>query len=100
MAHEFEGEHYRICIDAHVTSKDALFSRVTDTAYLGYSSFTGWDAFMDMFRSRLSNSVIRMEIENRDLCGLPERDRSTWVEVLDELEDEFPDKIRLVQSNG
>ena len=49
MAHEFEGEHYRICIDAHVTSKDALFSRVTDTAYLGYSSFTGWDAFMDMF---------------------------------------------------
>ena len=60
MAHEFEGERYRICIDAHVTSKDALFSRVTDTAYLGYSSFTGWDAFMDMFRSRLSNSVIRM----------------------------------------
>ncbi|MBY8336471.1 hypothetical protein KYN89_05380 [Alteriqipengyuania sp. NZ-12B] len=100
MAHEFEGEHYRICIDAHVTSKDALFSRVTDTAYLGYSSFTGWDAFMDMFHSRLSNSVIQIEIENRDLCGLPERDRSTWVEVLDELKDEFPDKIRLVQSNG
>jgi hypothetical protein len=91
-----DAECYRVTIDASVTSKDLLFSLVTDTAYLGYSSFSGWDGFRDMFWSRLECSNILIEIENRDLSSLPEEDSSFWIELIDELRSEFPSKLRLV----
>ncbi|WP_423141700.1 hypothetical protein ACOYW6_12860 [Parablastomonas sp. CN1-191] len=98
MAHETGPERYSICIDSSVTSREALFCRVTDTAYLGYSSFSGWDAFEEMFHDRLECSKIEIEIDNRDLLGLPERDRDIWLEVLDTLEKEFPEKLRVARS--
>jgi hypothetical protein len=82
-----------------VASKEALFSRVTDTAYLGYSSFSGWDAFEEMFHDRLECSEIEVEIDNDDLSGLPERDRSIWLDVLNRLEQEFPEKLWLARSS-
>tara|TARA_R110002072_G_scaffold162846_10_gene315169 strand:+ start:1033 stop:1335 length:303 start_codon:yes stop_codon:yes gene_type:complete len=100
MAHGTAPERYSLCIDASVTSKEALFSRVTDTVYLGYSSFSGWDAFEDMFRSRLENSEIVIEIDNGDLLGLPERDRAIWLDSLESLAKEFPEKLRLARSSG
>jgi hypothetical protein len=100
MAHGTAPERYRIRIDASVTSKEALFSRVTDTAYLGYSSFSGWDAFADMFYDRLNNSEIEIEIDNSDLSGLLERDRAIWLDFLGSLVEEFPEKLRLARSSG
>ena len=76
-----------------------MFSRVTNTAYLGYSSFSGWDAFEEMFHERLECSRIEIEIDNRDLLGLPERKRAIWLDVLDRLEKEFPEKLRLAHSS-
>lgn len=92
-------ECYRVTIDASVTTKDLLFSRVTDTAYLGYSSFSGWDGFRDMLWSRLECSAILIEIENRVLSSLPEEDSSIWIELVDELRSEFPSKLRLVDQS-
>lgn len=99
MAYEPAPERYSIIIDSSVTSKEALFGRVTDTAYLGYSSFSGWDAFEDMFHLRLEGSEIEIEIDNRDLLGLPVRDRALWLDTLNSLEKEFPDKLRLARSS-
>lgn len=99
MAHETEPEKFSVCIDSSVTSREALFSRVTNTAYLGYSSFSGWDAFEEMFYDRLECSKIEIEIENRDLLGLPERERAIWLDVLNRLEKEFPEKLRLAHSS-
>jgi hypothetical protein len=98
MASEIRPEKYSVCIDSSVTSKEGLFSRVTDTAYLGYSSFSGWDAFEDMFHSRLECSDIELEIDNENLSGLPARDRAIWLDLLNSLEKEFPDKLRLARS--
>ena len=100
MAHGIAPERYSLCIDASVTSKEALFSRVTDTAYLGYSSFSEWDAFEEMFHSRLENSEIEIEIDNSDLSCLPERDRAIWLDYLESLVEEFPEKLRLARSSG
>ncbi len=83
-------------IDSLVTSKGSLFSRITDTAYLGYSLFSGWDGFRDMLWSRLEYSDICLEIDNHDLSSLPERDRLIWVELLEELRTAFPAKLKLV----
>lgn len=98
MASETGPERYRICIDSSVASKDALFSRVTDTAYLGYSAFNGWDAFYDMFWLRLEYSDIVLEIDNHDPSALPEQDRSIWLECIHDLQREFPTKLLLVHS--
>ncbi len=98
MAHETGPERYSICIDSSVTSKEALLSRVTDAAYLGYRSFSGWDAFEEMFNDRLECSEIEVEIDNKDLSDLPERDRAIWLDVLNSLENEFPEKLRLAPS--
>jgi hypothetical protein len=96
MASETLTERYSVSIDSSVTSKDLLFSRITDVTYLGYSSFGGWDSFRDMFWSRFEDSNIVVEIDNRDLSSLPERDRSIWIDLLGELRAEFPAKLRLV----
>lgn len=96
MASDTRPEHYRVSIDASLISKNDLFSRVTDAAYLGYNSFPGWDGFRDMLWSRISSSNIVLEIANRDLSGLPVQDRSNWIELLDELQAEFPAKLWLV----
>lgn len=95
MALEPPREHYRISIDCSVTSKEALFSRVTDTAYLGRSSFNGWDAFYDLLWLRLDGSPIELEIDNRDLSGLTVEDRGKWLSVLGDLHEEFPEKLVL-----
>jgi hypothetical protein len=95
MASGTQSERYSVSIDASVTSKELLFSRITDTAYLGYSSFSGWDGFRDMFWSRLELSDIVLDINNRDLSALPAQDRSIWLELLSELRAEFPAKLRL-----
>jgi hypothetical protein len=96
MACDTHSERYSAIIDASVTSKELLFSRITDTAYLGYSSFSGWDGFRDLFWSRLELSDIVLDIDNRDLSALPAQDRSIWLELLNELRAEFPVKLRLV----
>ncbi len=99
MTSEHRLEQYRICIDLSVTSADALFTRVTEVAYLGYSKFSGWDAFYDMLRSRLESSNILIEIPNRDLSALPEEDRATWLIYLRELNDEFAMKLQVLGSD-
>ena len=88
-------ERYSVIIDASVASKELLFSRITDTAYLGYCSFSGWDSFRDMFWSRLELSEIVLDIDNRDLSALPPQDRSIWLELLSDLRAEFPAKLHL-----
>jgi len=95
MAFNTRTERYSVSIDSSVTSRDLLFRRIADTAYLGFSSFSGWDGFRDMFWSRLEDSEIVLEIDNRDLSSLPERDRLIWIELLGELRAEFPAKLRL-----
>ena len=98
MAYETAPERYCVIIDSSVTTKEELFSRITDTAYLGYSSFSGWDAFIDMFHSRLECSEIEIMIDNKDLLGLTPRDRAIWLNTLNSLEQEFPTKLRLTRS--
>lgn len=98
MASETSTEHFSVCIDASVTSKDLLFSCVTDTAYLGYSTFSGWDGFSDMFWNRLVGHDIVIEIDNQDLSGLPRQDRLHWIELLDDLRTEFPGKLRVANA--
>ena len=98
MASETSPEHFSVCIDASVTSKDLLFSCVTDTAYLGYSTFSGWDGFSDMLWNRLDGTDIVIEIDNRDLSGLPREDRLNWLELLDDLRTEFPAKLRVTNT--
>ena len=88
-------ERYIVTIDSSVTTKDELFSRVTDTAYLGYSSFSGWDAFNDMLLGRLESSDILIEIVNEDLSGLTERDRGIYLEIMADAVREFPQKLLL-----
>jgi hypothetical protein len=88
-------ERYVVTIDRSVTTKDELFGRVTDTAYLGYSSFSGWDAFNDMLLGRLESSDILIEIVNEDLSGLTERDRGLFLEIMAEAVREFPQKLLL-----
>ena len=99
MALGSSSEHYRIRIDSGITSSEALFSRVTDIAYLGYSSFNGWDAFYDMFWYRLDGSRITVEIDNFDLSGLPDRDRQVWLDLLKDLQQEFPTKLVLTSTD-
>ena len=89
-------EHYVIEIDSAVRTKDELFSRITDTAYLGYSSFSGWDAFSDMLLSRLEHSDILIELVNEDLSNLPERDRRSYLEIVTDASREFPEKLRIL----
>ena len=86
-------EHFIVTIDGSVTTKDELFSRVTDTAYLGYSSFSGWDAFYDMLLVRLRASEIVIEVVNENLSGLSERDRDAYLEIMAEAAQEFPQKL-------
>jgi RNAse (barnase) inhibitor barstar len=88
-------ERYVVTIDSAVTTKDELFSRITDTAYLGYSSFSGWDAFWDMLHGRLETSDILIEIVNEDLSGLSERDRQSYLDIMAEAVREFPQKLLL-----
>jgi len=92
MARAEPNERYLIKIDESVRTKDALFSRITDTAYLGYSSFSGWDAFIEMLQLRLEDDIM-IEIENADLSGLLQQDRSIYLEVMTELACEYPNKL-------
>lgn len=96
MASDTGTERYSVIIDSSVTSRKLLFSRITDTAYLGYSTFSGWDGFRDMLWSRLEDGNIVLRVENKDLASLPDRDRSIWIKLLIELRAEFPTKLRLV----
>jgi hypothetical protein len=98
MAPDTRTERYSVSIDSSVVSKELLFSRITGTAYLGYSSFSGWDGFRDMFWSRLEDGDIVVEIDNRNLSSLPERDQLNWIELLHELRAEFPEKLRLISA--
>jgi len=86
-------ERYRVVIDRSVQTKDQLFDRITSTAYLGYSSFSGWDAFAEMFRLRLGYSDIHIDIHNEDLSGLSERDRATYLELVGDAASEYPSKL-------
>lgn len=90
-------EIYSIVIDSSVRSKDAIFSRVTDVAFLGYSTFNGWDAFYDMLSGRLNDSDIIIQVANADLSGLSIQDRTIWLSLLDDLRQEFPTKLNLVR---
>lgn len=89
-------EHYVVKIDSSIRTKDALFSRITDTAYLGYSSFSGWDAFEDKLLERLECSNILIEIVNEELSGLPEQDTQFYLEILRDALRQFPEKLRLL----
>ncbi|MBT2133624.1 hypothetical protein KK137_04690 [Croceibacterium sp. LX-88] len=89
-------ERYVVTIDSSVRTRDDLFSRITDTAYLGYSSFNGWDAFNDMLLGRLETSDILIEILNEDLSGLTARDREIYREILADAVREFPERLRLL----
>lgn len=95
MDHANPAERYTVTIDRSVTTKDQLFSRVTDTAFLGYSSFSGWDAFYDMLLGRLDSGDILIEIVNEDLSGLTERDREAYLEIMGAAAREFPQKLLL-----
>ena len=88
-------ERYVVTIDSSVTTKHELFSRVTDTAYLGYSSFSGWDAFNEMLLDRLESSDILIEVVNENLSGLTERDRGIYLEIMAGAVREFPQKLLL-----
>jgi len=88
-------ERYVVAIDRSVTTKDELFARVTDIAYLGYSSFSGWDAFNDMLLSRLESSDIFIEIVNEDLSGLTGRDRQIYLDNMADAVRAFPKKLML-----
>ena len=88
-------ERYVVTIDRSVATKDELFGRVTEIAYLGYSSFSGWDAFNDMLLSRLESSDILIEMVNEDLSGLTERDRQIYLEIMADAVRAFPEKLML-----
>lgn len=88
-------ERYVIKIDSSMRTKDDLFSRITDAAYLGYSSFSGWDAFNEMLLDRLASSDILIEILNEDLSGLTKRDRDIYLEILVDAVREHPDKLKV-----
>lgn len=90
-------DNFSIFIDSSVRSKDALFSRMTEVAFLGYSTFNGWDAFYDMLWGRLNDSDIIIQVENADLSGLSTKDRTIWISLLDDLRQEFPTKLNLVR---
>jgi predicted Zn-dependent protease len=96
MANDTPTERYLVSIDASARTKDDLFTRFTEAAYLGYSSFSSWDAFNEMLLDRLEVSDILIEISNEDLTGLSERDREIYLQVLADAAREFPKKLRLL----
>lgn len=95
MENSQPAERYIVTIDRSVTTKDELFGRVTDAAYLGYNSFSGWDAFNDMLLGRLESSDILIEMVNENLLGLNERDREIYLEIMADAVREFPQKLLL-----
>ncbi|WP_232824176.1 hypothetical protein [Blastomonas sp. UPD001] len=88
-------EVFAVDIDSSIDTCDKLFSRVTDVAYLGYGTFSGWDAFIEMFDDRLQWSDIELTIRNRDLSQLPARDRQVWCDVLRDLQARHPAKLKV-----
>ena len=89
-------EVFALDIDSSVDTCDKLFSRVTDIAYLGYSNFSGWDAFIEMFDERLQLSEIELTIRNQDLSHLPAKDRRVWCDVLRDLQARHPAKLKVL----
>jgi hypothetical protein len=90
-------ERYLISIDQGVTTKDELFSRFTDAAYLGYSSFSGWDAFAEMLLDRLETSDILIEVANEDLSNLSAEERAIYTDIIEDAARQFPTRLRVLQ---
>jgi hypothetical protein len=95
MSNQKQAENFTIVIDASVSTKEELFRRITGVAHLGYSSFSGWDAFYDMFHGRLCDSGdILIEISNANLSRLSGHDRFNYLSTLADLQREFPEKLK------
>jgi hypothetical protein len=85
-------ERYSVCVDNTIVTKQQLFARFTDTIYLGESGIENWDWFYDLMWHRFESDLV-VEISNRDLSGLSDRDRRIYFEQLRDLQGEFPAKL-------
>lgn len=85
-------ERYSVCVDETIVTKEQLFARFTDTIYLGESGIEDWDWFYDLMTTRFLSHMV-VEVSNQDLSGLPDRDRQIYLEVLRDVQGEYPSKL-------
>jgi hypothetical protein len=92
-------ERYQITIDSSVRTKQELFAAVTDTAFLGYSGITNWDAFEELLNERLE-CEIQLTVLIEDIAGLPARDQRIFAEVFQDAAHAHPGKLILHQTSS
>ena len=88
-------ETYSLSVDETIVTKEQLFPRFTDTIYLGESGIENWDWFYDLLWHRFQCDLV-VEVSNRNLSGLPDRDRRIYLEQLSDIQGEYPGKLVIV----
>jgi hypothetical protein len=85
-------ETYSVSVDDTIVTKEQLFARFTDAIYLGESGIENWDWFYDLLTHRFQSDLV-VEVSNRDLSSLPDRDRRIYIELLRDLQGQYPAKL-------
>jgi hypothetical protein len=88
-------ERYSVSVDDTIVTKEQLFARFTDTIYLGESGIENWEWFYDLMWHRFRADVV-VEVSNRSLSSLSDRDRRIYLEQLRDIQGEYPAKLVIV----
>ena len=88
-------ERYSVSVDEMIVTTEQLFARFADTICLGESRFENWDWFYDLMWHRFNSDLV-VEVSNRNLSGLSERDRRIYLEILRDIQGEYPAKLVIV----